>query len=536
MLFRAARGRVAACRHTARQHLCTRSLQVSAFSLDEVRVRFAPSPTGYLHLGGLRTALYNFLFAKSNNGKFILRIEDTDQSRLVPQASTKLEEMLLWAKIPPDESPQVGGPVGPYMQSQRLHIYQEYVKRLLENGTAYKCFCSNRRLNWLRNDAMRRNEVPRYDNRCRHLSPANIEELEANQTESCIRFKLEAMEEPFEDIIYGSVLNSGVDQEGDPVIMKTDGYPTYHFANVVDDHLMGITHVLRGVEWQVSTPKHLQLYKAFGWSPPVIGHLPLILNTDGTKLSKRQGDVHIEHYRASGYFPEAVLNFVTDIGGGFEGRDSRLLLPVEELIKKFRVSRITKNSCRLDKEKLYQYNQVNLHRCLEDPTELKVILSQLKDLLRKTYGEKLSTSMTQEKVLGTDYLMQVLEWSKERITCLQDLVHPAFSYVWVVPDQLPVAELPAMACSHVDVLQRVAGLIVADLDADSFTKENIVKLVKSVGKEYKLKTPVIMKLMRMSVSGLTEGPPVGEMLAVLGRDAALERIRHAAHLIASSDT
>lgn len=146
--------------------------------------------SGYLHLGGLRTALYNFLFAKSHDGKFILRIEDTDQSRLVPHASMMLEEMLSWAKIPPDESPQVGGPVGPYMQSQRLHIYQEYVKRLLENGTAYKCYCSSRRLDWLRNDAMRRNEVPRYDNRCRHLSKANIEEFEANQTDSCIRFKV----------------------------------------------------------------------------------------------------------------------------------------------------------------------------------------------------------------------------------------------------------------------------------------------------------------------------------------------------------
>ncbi|MPC24261.1 putative glutamate--tRNA ligase, mitochondrial [Portunus trituberculatus] len=334
MLHQALLRRITAHCCASHSRHCIRSFRASSCCLDGVRVRFAPSPTGYLHLGGLRTALYNFLFAKANNGKFILRIEDTDQSRLVPQASERLEEMLVWAKIPPDESPEVGGPVGPYMQSQRLHLYQEYVKRLLENGTAYKCYCSNRRLNWLRNDAIRRNEVPKYDNRCRHLSQKQIEELEGKGTESCIRFKLDAVKEPFKDVIYGSLANSAAEQEGDPVIMKADGFPTYHFANVVDDHLMGITHVLRGVEWQVSTPKHLQLYRAFGWNPPVIGHLPLILNRDGSKLSKRQGDVHIEHYRAQGYAAEAVLNFVTDIGGGFEGRDSRQLLSVEELIKK----------------------------------------------------------------------------------------------------------------------------------------------------------------------------------------------------------
>ncbi|KAK8390301.1 hypothetical protein O3P69_010169 [Scylla paramamosain] len=533
MLHRALLRQVTAHCCSSHSKQCIRSFRVSSCCLDDVRVRFAPSPTGYLHLGGLRTALYNFLFAKANNGKFILRIEDTDQSRLVPQASERLEEMLVWAKIPPDESPEVGGPVGPYMQSQRLPLYQEYVKKLLENGTAYKCYCSSRRLNWLRNDAIRRNEVPRYDNRCRHLSQNQIKEQELKGTESCIRFKLGAVKEPIEDLIYGSLANTVAEQEGDPVIMKADGFPTYHFANVVDDHLMGITHVLRGVEWQVSTPKHLQLYRAFGWNPPVIGHLPLILNRDGSKLSKRQGDVHIEHYRAQGYAAEAILNFVTDIGGGFEGRDSRHLLSVEELIEKFDVSRITKNSCRLDMEKLYHYNQLSLHKCLEDPSELKVLLAQLRDLLRKTYSERLWSSTAQERVLSTDYLTQVLEWSKVRITCLQDLLHPDFSYVWVVPDQLPVSGLPAMPCSHVTVLRRVEDLIASS--TDSFTKENIARLVKNVGKEYKLKTPAIMKLMRMSVSGLTEGPPVGEMLAVLGKEAALERIRHAVWLIQSNN-
>ncbi|XP_071546508.1 nondiscriminating glutamyl-tRNA synthetase EARS2, mitochondrial [Panulirus ornatus] len=495
----------------------------------EVRVRFAPSPTGHLHLGGLRTALYNFLFARSKNGKFILRIEDTDQTRVVPQATQMLETMLLWAKISPDESPTVGGPLGPYLQSQRLHIYHKYIGKLLENGSAYRCFCTNMRLNWLRNDATRRNETPKYDNKCRSLSFTKIQELQRQGVPYCIRLKLEKITEPFQDLIYGPFLYDVADHEGDPVIIKSDGYPTYHFANVIDDHLMGITHVLRGVEWQMSTPKHLLLYKAFGWTAPLFGHLPLILNKDGSKLSKRQGDLHIEYYQAQGYFPEAVLNFVTDIGGGFENREHSELLSVEELARKFDVSRLNKNSCRLDKCKLEQYNRLALTKCIKSPTELPLLITQLQNLVQNAFGKRLLSSAVQARVFSTDYLKTVLIMNEGRITHLQDLLKPEFTYVWIVPDHLPLDQLPAITHSHAEVLETVLEVLIAT--SDNFTKEHIVEAIKCVGKQYGLKIHVIMKLIRMTVSGLKEGPPVGEMLFMLGKDTTVERIKHALYIL-----
>ncbi|XP_042237245.1 probable glutamate--tRNA ligase, mitochondrial isoform X2 [Homarus americanus] len=437
--------------------------------------------------------------------------------------------MLKWAKIYPDESPTVGGPRGPYVQSQRINLYHNYMKNLLENDSAYKCFCSKLRLDWLRNDAIRRNETPKYDNKCRYLSQVKIEELERKGTPYCIRFKLETITDPYQDLIYGPILINVAEHEGDPVMMKADGYPTYHFANVVDDHLMGITHVLRGVEWQISTPKHLLLYKAFGWNPPLFGHLPLIVNRDGSKLSKRQDDLHIEHYRDQGYSPEAVLNFVTDIGGGFEGKEHNVLLTIEELSEKFNLARLTKNSCRLDFDKLKLYNQMDLQRCLKSPTELPVLLDQLQDLVKKTFEEKLSSSAVQEKVLNPEYLTSVLMWNEDRITCLSDLVRPEYTYLWAIPDHLPLDQLPAMPNSYADILQSILEAITAI--SDNFTKENIVTSIKVVSKQYGLKTPAIMKLIRIAVTGMKEGPPVGEMLSVLGQDTAAARIKHALHLL-----
>ncbi|PNF34521.1 hypothetical protein B7P43_G10725 [Cryptotermes secundus] len=239
---------------------CERPFMTTALRIREVRVRFAPSPTGHLHLGGLRTAFYNYLFAKSHGGKFILRIEDTDQSRIVPDAVDKFENDLEWVGIVPDESPSVGGPYGPYKQSERLSLYRNQVKSILEKGEGYYCFCTDRRLDLLRREALRARQVPRYDNRCRHLSEEEVKERLDRGDNYCIRFKLMSDEEAFEDLVYGRISYNVALNEGDPVIIKSDGYPTYHFANVVDDHFMKISHVLRGVEWQISTSKHILLY------------------------------------------------------------------------------------------------------------------------------------------------------------------------------------------------------------------------------------------------------------------------------------
>lgn len=510
--------------------VCVRRVSISRKSYSEVRVRFAPSPTGFLHLGGLRTALYNYLFAKSKKGKFILRIEDTDQTRLVPQAAEKLEAILNWAKITPDESPVAGGSLGPYVQSQRTDIYRSHVRKLLDTGSAYKCFCTEMRLNLLRKDLQRRGETMKYDNRCRYLSAAKIEKFEEEEAPFCIRLKLEEITEPFQDLVYGSILNNIAEQEGDPVLIKTDGYPTYHFANVVDDHTMGITHVLRGVEWQVSTPKHLLLYKAFGWKPPQFAHLPLIKNSDGTKLSKRQGDLHIESLKAQGYSAKAILNFVTNIGGGFEDREHNAIHSIEELTEKFQLERINPNSCKLEMEKLSQFSQLDLEQRLEVPSDAAFLVKELREMLQQTYGDRLNSSVVQEKVLSFDNLLEVLNWSKRRISRLQDLLSPEFTYVWVVPEELSLDQLPSMDGSPGDVLSTLIESI-ASIPEREFTKELISKLVKDIGKSCGLKTPVIMTLVRMAVSGLKKGPPVGEMLAILGKDTSLERLKHARSLL-----
>nr|KAF6354735.1 glutamyl-tRNA synthetase 2, mitochondrial [Myotis myotis] len=258
-----------------------------------VRVRFAPSPTGFLHLGGLRTALYNYLFAKKHGGSFILRLEDTDQTRLVPGAADNIEHMLEWAGIPPDESPHRGGPRGPYLQSQRLELYAQATEALLKTGAAYPCFCSSQRLELLKKEALRSRQIPRYDNRCRNLSQRQVAEKLAKDPKPAIRFRLEEEAPAFQDLVYGWNRHEVASVEGDPVILKSDGFPTYHLACVVDDHHMGISHVLRGSEWLVSTAKHLLLYQALGWPPPRFAHLPLLLNRDGSKLSKRQGDIFL---------------------------------------------------------------------------------------------------------------------------------------------------------------------------------------------------------------------------------------------------
>lgn len=233
-------------------------------------------------------------------------------------ATEQIVKDLNWAGIIPNEGPLQGGDYGPYIQSERIDIYRNEVKQLFESGYAYHCFCTEKRLDLLRKEAVRARQIPKYDNRCRNLTPIKIAEKLANGESCCIRFKLDDDLQSFDDVVYGTIKQNLTQNEGDPVIIKSDGFPTYHFANVVDDHFMKITHVLRGVEWQSSTIKHLLIYRAFGWTPPKYAHLPLIMNADGTKLSKRQGDIQIEHYRKTGVQPRALINYIRLAGGGFE--------------------------------------------------------------------------------------------------------------------------------------------------------------------------------------------------------------------------
>lgn len=355
-----------------------------------MRTRFAPSPTGYLHVGGLRTCLYNYLIARKNKGQFLLRIEDTDQTRYVEGAVESLLNTLKWVGLENDEGPyledtdskaenaplQIGatrlaqkGSVGPYIQSQRTELYRKHAQELVENGHAYLCFCTPDRLEQMREQQAKNKQAPMYDRTCLKLKPEEIEAKKQAGEPYVIRQKIPRDQKIiFKDLIRGRVEFDGKTID-DQVLIKSDNFPTYHLANVVDDHYMEITHVIRGEEWLPSTPKHIFLYKAFGWQAPEFAHIPLLLNKDKTKLSKRQGDVSVEDYIKKGYCREAIINFIALLGWHPGKGEEQEMFTIEELIDKFSLEQIHKAGAIFDIEKLnwfnFKWNKKKYHQKLE---------------------------------------------------------------------------------------------------------------------------------------------------------------------------
>ncbi|XP_030589705.1 nondiscriminating glutamyl-tRNA synthetase EARS2, mitochondrial [Archocentrus centrarchus] len=474
----------------------------------EVRVRFAPSPTGFLHLGGLRTALYNYIFAKKYGGVFILRLEDTDQSRLVPGAAESIEDMLEWACVPPDESARRGGPVGPYLQSQRLDLYSQTAQQLVDSGHAYYCFCSAQRLELLKKEALRSGQTPRYDNRCRHLRADQVQEKLAQGAPHVIRFRLEEGVEPFQDLIFGWNRHEVAQVEGDPVVIKADGFPTYHLANIVDDHYMKISHVLRGSEWLISTSKHLLMYRALGWQPPTFGHLPLLMNKDGSKLSKRQGDIFIETFKRDGVLPEALLDITTNCGSGFN--TNRMGRRIDDLISEFNPSKITTHSALLDLEKLPEFNRIHLQQRIEDEQQCDLLIKDLREQISQAYAAEIQD----KDVLHEGYIRRVLQLRKGHISFLKELVSPTYSYLWVRPSfsSQEVAALTREA-------QCIASLVLKLIEerGEELSVDGLSKDLKALAKQAKAtKYREVMKLIRLALSGLQQGPSVAEMMVSLG--------------------
>jgi glutamyl-tRNA synthetase len=321
----------------------------------KVRVRIAPSPTGDPHVGTAYMAIFNYIFAKHFNGEFILRIEDTDRTRSNTEYEQKIFEALRWAGIGWDEGPDIGGPQGPYRQSERTAIYQKYCNELLENGKAYKCFATPEELEEMRELAGKAGNRIGYDRRYRNLSPEEIQQREQAGQPFVIRLKVPLTGECiFEDGIKGRIVSPWADID-DQILIKSDGFPTYHLANVVDDHLMKITHVIRGDEWISSTPKHILLYESFGWTPPIFMHMPLLLGKDGKKLSKRRNPTSIFYYRDSGYLPEAFLNFLTLMG--YSMTSDQEVYSLDQIIKEFNPKRIGISGAFFDVTKLDWLNQ-----------------------------------------------------------------------------------------------------------------------------------------------------------------------------------
>ncbi|KAI7869064.1 glutamyl-tRNA synthetase [Spinellus fusiger] len=491
-----------------------------------VRVRFAPSPTGYLHLGGLRTALYNYFLAKKTGGQFILRIEDTDQSRFVPGATEKLINALAWAGIQPDESPYHGGCHEPYYQSKRTALYQTHAEELIKHGHAYRCFCTPERLHRVRESQHKEGQVVAYDRHCSYLSEEQIQEHLGQSHPFTIRLNVPKGTTTVKDTVYGTIAFNNATLD-DTILMKSDGFPTYHLANVVDDHLMKITHVLRGEEWIPSTPKHMILYQALGWTPPVFVHLPLLINADKSKLSKRTGDAHVEHYIKRGYLPESVNNFVALLG--WHPNSEEEILSFEELTNKFDIEHINKTAAVVDISKLDWINKQHLLRRTETPEGVKSLVDILQPVVETMFKDSVSITTRLEAHEKTrvepEYLSDVIHTIKDRISNVHDISRLC-GYFFVAPDytSTDAKALYERLCPKTLDVVLSANAQETFRALDTFDSEEIKTWMNALAKKNSIKPSHIMMGLRYVVTGTHVGASVAKTMQVLGRSVCLDRL------------
>ncbi|NDJ61176.1 MAG: glutamate--tRNA ligase [Chloroflexi bacterium] len=489
-----------------------------------VRVRFAPSPTGPMHIGGVRTALFNWLFARHNNGKFILRIEDTDRKRFVPGSLEKIYDGLGWLGLNWDEGPDVGGPYGPYVQSERLDLYKKWADWLIDNDKAYRCYCTAERLERVNEERKARKEAPGYDRHCRYLTEAERAEREAQGLPSVVRFKMPLNgSTTVYDMIRGNVQFENSTLQ-DLVLLKSDGFPTYHLANVVDDHFMEISHIMRANEWLSSAPIHFQLYAAFGWEMPQIAHLPVLLNPNGKgKLSKRSAGffedgrkvlVLAEEFKAAGYLPQAVVNFLTNIGWSF-GED-REVFSTQEAIERFDIARVNPADSVYPIEKLDWLNGVWIRNLSED---------ELRPYLREALE---SAGLTVDDAI----LNQVLPLAQTRIKTPQEIVELAGflfrdSFAPVPFEQLIPKKWDAVQARSIleQVVERLSAL-------DGWTHDKQEAEMRALLEESGLKPRDLFGMLRVAATGQAISPPLFETTEIIGKDETLRRLRQAAETVA----
>lgn len=476
---------------------------------ENIRVRFAPSPTGYLHIGGLRTALYNYLLARHNKGKFILRIEDTDRNRFVEGAVDNLIDTLKWVGLDYDEGPDKTGDYGPYMQSERLPIYKENIEKLISVKKAYYCFCSQERLKEVREKFQKEGLQPMYDKHCLHLSESERNE----KLEAGIPYVVRLNVEPGKQIVLNDTVRGEVtfnsDIVDDQVLIKSDGYPTYHLANVVDDHYMKITHVIRGEEWLPSTPKHIILYDYFGWEKPVFAHLPLLLNPDKSKLSKRQGDVAVEDYRSKGYLQEALINFVALLGWNFA--DDKEFYRMDELIEKFSLDGVNKAGAVFNIEKL---NWLNAEHLRSKP------LGELINLLR----EELKHTKYLSARFSDEFLGQVIEAMKERVSFIKEIPEKG-SYLFEEPEEYDEAVVKKRW--KTDSAEHLKILVEEFSKLSNPQKEDYEHALRQTAEKLGIGTGKLIHPVRLAVSGVGGGPGVFDILYIIGKDSTIDRLNKA---------
>lgn len=493
---------------------------------DAIRVRFAPSPTGYLHVGGLRTALFNYLFAKKQGGIFILRIEDTDQKRFVPGAIEKLIKTLHEMGIYYEEGEYLDGEtlttkgaVGPYTQSERLPLYREYIEKLLENGRAYHCFCTQERLDTLRAEQAQNKQAPRYDKHCLALSDEEKSQKLSEQVPYVIRLNVSPEHGAiiFQDLVRGKVSIHARDID-DQVLMKSDGFPTYHLANVVDDHLMNITHVIRGEEWLPSTPKHVLLYEAFGWQAPIYAHLPLLLNADKSKLSKRQGDVAVEDYLKKGYLKETIVNFIALLGWNPGKGSTQEIFSLDELVQAFDFAQIHKGGAVFDLKKLDWMNAEYIKKLSVDELYDRVVAGSFlaKDLIRNAPAAMQSEA----------YLKRVLTVERERLAKLSDIGEHNLFFFAIEPvyDIQKLNWKENSADMTKEALERAYQLL-SDLNAaDWLNQETVEKILLEAAGE---KKGDFLWPLRFALTGADRSPSPAQVAWVLGKEESLVRLESA---------
>ena len=526
-------------------------MEKPAGNAGQARVRYAPSPTGMQHIGGVRTALFNYLFARSRGGKFILRLEDTDRVRSSEVYVQNLFDTLSWLGIEWDEGPDKDGQYAPYVQSERFELYKRYAAELIAKGEAYYCFCDEERLERIRAIQNMNKMPPGYDRNCRRLSPEETAALLAEGKKPVVRLKvpLEGATR-FSDALLGAIEWKNEDINPDPVLLKSDGFPTYHLANVVDDHLMKITHVMRAQEWIPSTPLHVLMYRAFGWEPPVFCHLPMVMGNDGQKLSKRHGATSVNEFRRRGYVPAALVNYVAMLGASYEeGRDIFALADLERL---FLIERLNKAPAVFDYKKLEWFNGQYI-RAMSDEDLYRAVLpfltgtgdaafavapnaeesvktgTAVSGVWLNDAGEPCAEGKTSGEV--RDALMRLMPLVKERLHFLEEAAEMA-AFLFkepaglapedLIPKKLDAAKTKEILGAALEFIKAAGGMSHDEADA----------LARAAAEKLGVKLGDFMMPMRLAVTGSRISPPLIGSIAILGADKAASRIEKALEIFA----
>ena len=478
---------------------------------SQVRVRFAPAPTGLLHIGNARTALFNFLFAKRNEGTFVLRIEDTDVERSTDTSMDRIVEDLKWLGISWAEGPDREGPFGPYRQTQRLSTYREFADRLLQEGKSYKCFCSEERLEKLRKEQLSKGKMPRYDGRCRSLSAEEIAKMESSGLRPVLRFHVGGGSILFEDLIHGKMHFDSAGM-GDFIIVRSDGMAAYNFACIIDDHLMHITHVIRGEDHLSNTPRQILLYQALTWQPPLFAHHPLILGPDRSPLSKRHGATAVSQYREEGFLPEAIQNYLVLLG--WTSPSGQETLPLERMVEEFSIQDISRSAPVFNRKKLEWLNSYYIRAKEEGPLSEMLI----------PYLQKAGIRMDH---IDRQWLNQISELLKENLVVLSQVEE----YLGIFFDEKFFFEERAKTVLQDPKNRETLGSVLSFVEDSSDTRpDEQTSLLSQFEKKTGRKGKDLYAPLRAAVTGKTKGPELVKTLPLLGKERIIRRLKMALEL------